>query len=60
MYELADELLGAAGYEWYEVSNWARDASQRSRHNLAYWQGTTGGGSARARTATSRACDSGT
>ena len=23
MYELADELLGAAGYEWYEVSNWA-------------------------------------
>ena len=24
MYELADELLGAAGYGWYEVSNWAR------------------------------------
>ncbi|GAA1989554.1 radical SAM family heme chaperone HemW [Microbacterium pumilum] len=40
MYELADELLAAAGYEWYEVSNWARDESQRSRHNLAYWQGT--------------------
>ena len=40
MYELADDLLGAAGYEWYEVSNWARDDSQRSRHNLAYWQGT--------------------
>jgi oxygen-independent coproporphyrinogen-3 oxidase len=43
MYELADELLEAAGYHWYEVSNWARgglDAlDHRSRHNLAYWQG---------------------
>ena len=50
MYELADELLEAAGYEWYEVSNWARGGSgtannlldgaeHRSRHNLAYWQG---------------------
>jgi oxygen-independent coproporphyrinogen-3 oxidase len=24
MYELADDLLGHAGYEWYEVSNWSR------------------------------------
>jgi putative oxygen-independent coproporphyrinogen III oxidase len=40
MYELADGLLSSAGYEWYEISNWARDSSQRSRHNLAYWQGT--------------------
>lgn len=39
MYELADDLLAAAGYEWYEVSNWATDASQRSRHNLGYWRG---------------------
>ena len=39
MYELADDLLGAAGYDWYEVSNWATDASQRSRHNLGYWRG---------------------
>jgi len=39
MYELADELLGAAGFAWYEVSNWAADASRRSRHNLAYWRG---------------------
>ncbi|BDV30716.1 radical SAM family heme chaperone HemW [Microbacterium terricola] len=39
MYELADELLGAAGFDWYEVSNWARDDTHRSRHNLAYWQG---------------------
>ncbi|WP_137843481.1 radical SAM family heme chaperone HemW [Microbacterium sp. 2FI] len=40
MYELADDLLATAGFEWYEVSNWARDDSRRSRHNLAYWQGT--------------------
>ena len=44
MYELADALLGAAGYGWYEVSNWSRESSgdsaeHRSRHNLAYWQG---------------------
>jgi len=37
-YELADELLGAAGYSWYEVSNWATDDAHRSRHNLAYWR----------------------
>ena len=36
-YEIAEDVLSAAGYEWYEVSNWARRASARSRHNLAYW-----------------------
>ncbi|MFC4137238.1 MULTISPECIES: radical SAM family heme chaperone HemW [unclassified Microbacterium] len=40
MYELADARLGAAGFGWYEVSNWARRAEQRSRHNLAYWLGS--------------------
>ncbi|MCZ4066329.1 radical SAM family heme chaperone HemW [Microbacterium sp. H37-C3] len=40
MYELADERLAAAGFSWYEVSNWARSTDQRSRHNLAYWRGT--------------------
>ncbi|MEO7018129.1 MAG: radical SAM family heme chaperone HemW [Leifsonia sp.] len=39
MYELADARLGAAGYDWYEVSNWARDDAHRSQHNLSYWQG---------------------
>ena len=39
MYELADELLGQAGFGWYEVSNWARSPEFASRHNLAYWQG---------------------
>lgn len=40
MYELADERLAAAGFDWYEVSNWARGDEYRSRHNLAYWRGS--------------------
>ena len=39
-YELADEVLSAAGFGWYEVSNWARTEAARCRHNLAYWEGT--------------------
>lgn len=38
-YEIADDLLNAAGYDWYEVSNWASAPEYRSRHNLAYWMG---------------------
>lgn len=53
-YEMADSLLKAAGFEWYEISNWAKrlDSEQLpspqipdatyltnvSRHNLAYWR----------------------
>jgi len=36
-YVLADELLRAAGYDWYEISNWARTAEGRCRHNELYW-----------------------
>jgi oxygen-independent coproporphyrinogen-3 oxidase len=39
MYELADRALSDAGYEWYEVSNWARGTEHRSDHNLGYWVG---------------------
>jgi putative oxygen-independent coproporphyrinogen III oxidase len=39
MYERADLRLTAAGFEWYEVSNWARGAEFRSDHNLGYWVG---------------------
>lgn len=39
MYELVDDRLAAAGFSWYEVSNWATAHDHRSRHNLAYWQG---------------------
>jgi oxygen-independent coproporphyrinogen-3 oxidase len=38
-YELADQLITAAGLGWYEVSNWARTPEQACRHNLAYWRG---------------------
>ncbi|MCR6690407.1 radical SAM family heme chaperone HemW [Cellulomonas sp.] len=38
-YELADDLLTAAGLGWYEVSNWARTPAHACRHNLAYWRG---------------------
>jgi len=40
MYELADARLAAAGFDWYEISNWSRSVAQRSRHNLAYWRGS--------------------
>lgn len=36
-YLLADELLAGAGYEIYEISNWALPGAQ-CRHNLLYWQ----------------------
>jgi oxygen-independent coproporphyrinogen-3 oxidase len=39
-YEMADEAFAAAGYEWYEVSNWSRGVGHRSRHNLSYWTNT--------------------
>ncbi|GAA1493395.1 radical SAM family heme chaperone HemW [Curtobacterium herbarum] len=39
MYELADQVLGDAGYDWYEVSNWSRGPEHASRHNLSYWKG---------------------
>lgn len=36
MYDLASERLERAGFEHYEISNWAKPG-HRSRHNLAYW-----------------------
>ena len=36
MYELAMDDLGDAGYEHYEISNWAKSGF-RSKHNSAYW-----------------------
>ena len=38
-YLLADELLSGAGYDAYEVSNWASRPDAVCRHNLGYWRG---------------------
>jgi oxygen-independent coproporphyrinogen-3 oxidase len=37
-YLAAEEALSAAGYGWYEVSNWAASPGQRCRHNELYWR----------------------
>jgi oxygen-independent coproporphyrinogen-3 oxidase len=37
-YLLADQQLGAAGFGWYEVSNWATTPQQRCLHNEGYWR----------------------
>ncbi len=36
-YLQADDTLHAAGFGWYEVSNWARTQAARSKHNQLYW-----------------------
>ena len=38
-YELAETALTAAGFEWYELSNWAKAPEFESKHNISYWQG---------------------
>ncbi|WP_432512592.1 radical SAM family heme chaperone HemW [Kineococcus sp. SYSU DK001] len=38
-YEIVDDTLAAAGFSWYEVSNWAREPRFACAHNLAYWRG---------------------
>ena len=37
-YETARRLLASAGFEQYEISNWARPGSE-CRHNLNVWEG---------------------
>jgi putative oxygen-independent coproporphyrinogen III oxidase len=37
-YQLATARLADAGYEWYEISNWAKPGHE-CRHNHLYWSG---------------------
>jgi len=41
-YLATERQLDAAGYRWYEISNWAYDPNgqgiHQSQHNLAYWR----------------------
>lgn len=38
LFEATQSLCDAAGFAGYEISNHARGAAARSRHNLIYWQ----------------------
>ncbi|NML49153.1 coproporphyrinogen III oxidase [Streptomyces sp. R302] len=38
-YLIADAAFEAAGYSWYEVSNWATSEAGRCLHNELYWRG---------------------
>jgi len=38
-YEIVDSVLRTAGFDWYEVSNWAKPGGE-CRHNMAYWRNT--------------------
>ncbi len=37
MYDLAEDMLGQAGYTHYEISNWCRPGRECA-HNLIYWR----------------------
>jgi oxygen-independent coproporphyrinogen-3 oxidase len=37
-YLMADEKFRKAGFNWYELSNWAKPDGE-CRHNIAYWEG---------------------
>jgi oxygen-independent coproporphyrinogen-3 oxidase len=38
-YLMTEQALSAAGFSWYEVSNWATSDAGRCLHNELYWRG---------------------
>jgi len=38
-YLIADDVLTAAGFTWYEISNWSAGTQATCRHNMLYWTG---------------------
>ncbi|MFM2025071.1 MAG: hypothetical protein RLZZ56_1084 [Actinomycetota bacterium] len=38
-YEWLDQRIAKAGFNWYELSNWSKNESAASAHNIAYWAG---------------------
>lgn len=38
-YLYADESFEAAGFSWYELSNWSKPGGE-CKHNIAYWDGS--------------------
>ncbi|MET9619204.1 MULTISPECIES: radical SAM family heme chaperone HemW [unclassified Streptomyces] len=38
-YLIADSVFAEAGFDWYEVSNWATSEAGRCLHNELYWRG---------------------
>lgn len=39
LFELTQETLKQAGFEQYEISNYAKSSEKRAKHNLVYWDG---------------------
>ena len=37
-YAYADEFLSSRGFDWYELSSWARTPEARCHHNIGYWR----------------------
>jgi putative oxygen-independent coproporphyrinogen III oxidase len=37
-FDVAREVLGGAGFDHYEISNWALGPARHSRHNRLYWR----------------------
>ena len=39
LFELVQDTLSDAGFEQYEISNYAKNPDKRAKHNLVYWNG---------------------